>query len=104
MAGEELSPSRTIACAVFLCGWGGYSIGKGPRTEFGDCGVGISDILSLTKIDIPLHPSPNPLHAEFSASPSLEVSLSSACIIRHEAFRVDAGWQRGDAYSRGQRI
>jgi len=60
----------------------------------GNCRVGYSDILSLTKIDIVFHLPLNHLQAQISASPSLEVSLSSTCIIRHQAFRVDAGWNR----------
>lgn len=72
----------------------------------GNCRVGFSDILSLTKIDIVFHLPLNHLQAQISASPSLEVSLSSTCIIRHQAFRVDAGWNRGGGggYSREQQI
>jgi len=70
----------------------------------GNCRVGFSDILSLTKIDIVFHLPLNHLQAQISASPSLEVSLSSTCVIRHQAFRVDAGWNRGRVYSREQQI
>ena len=90
--------SLTLASSifeVFLRGWPSCSLGKGPRTELDNCRVGLSDIMSLTKIDILFHPPPNPLHAQISASPSLEISLSSTCIIRHRAFRADAGWNWG---------
>jgi hypothetical protein len=87
---------------VSLLGWPSYSLEKGPRTNLGNCRVGFSDILSLTKIDIVFHLPLNHLQAQISASPSLEVSLSSTCIIRHQAFRVDAQWSRGVVYSREQ--
>lgn len=61
----------------------------------GNCRVGVSDILSLTKIDIVFHLPLKHLQAQISVSPSLEVSLSPTCIIRHQGFRVDAGWHRG---------
>lgn len=89
---------------VSLLGWPSYTSVKGQRTEMGNCRVGFSDILSLTKIDIVFHLSLNHLHAQILASPSLEVSLSSTFIIRHQAFRVDAGWNRGGVYSREQQI
>jgi len=66
---------------------------KGPKRELGDCRVGFSGILSLTKIDIVFHLPLKHLQAQISASPSLEISLSSTCIIRHQAFREDAGWK-----------
>jgi hypothetical protein len=89
---------------VFLLVWPSYTLGKGSRTELVNCRLGFSDILSLTKIDIVFHLTLNHLQAQISASPSLEVSLSSTCIIRHQAFRVDAGWNRGGVYSREQQI
>jgi hypothetical protein len=79
------------AAVILFCGCVVTTLVKGLRTALGDYGVGLSDILSLTKIDILFHLPPSPLHADISTSPSLEVSLSSACIIRLQALRVNAG-------------